>query len=67
MLARAAARSGSRRSSVLVHTLDGINNLVDKLQRDSRDDALRIGECALQRAERNPCLLCGDTREQLLA
>ena len=44
-----------------------VHDFVDELVCDAGDGAFGIGECALQRAERNPCLLCGDTREQLLA
>lgn len=53
------------RSSVVFHMLDRIDDLIDQLQGDARDNTLRISERALQGAERDPRLLSGDAGEQL--
>lgn len=49
----------------IFYMLDGIDDLVDELECHSRDDTFSVGERSLQRAERDPCFLRRNTREEL--
>ena len=53
------------RSAVVLHMLDRIDDLVDQLHGDPRDDALGLGERALERAKGHSRFLGGHAREKL--
>ena len=53
------------RSAVVLHMLDRIDDLVDQLHGDPRDDALGLGERALEGAKGHSRFLGGHAREKL--
>ena len=53
------------RSSVVFHMLDRVDDLVNQLHGDPRDDALSLGECALEGAKSHSRFLRGHAREKL--
>ena len=52
-------------SPVVLHMLDGVDDFVDQLKRNPRDNALSICERTLEGAQRDPSFLCRDAREKL--
>ena len=51
---------------VVLHMLDGVDDFVDQLERNPRDDAFCFVERTLEAAQRDPSFLCRDTREKLV-